>query len=66
MVLLVLAILPAVLPSYQVSVVTQVLIFSVLAMSIDILAGFAGRTSLGHGAIFGVSSYVAIYWSSFR
>ncbi|RZN32102.1 branched-chain amino acid ABC transporter permease [Bradyrhizobium sp. Leo121] len=64
LVLLALTVLPAVLPSYQVSVVTQVLIFSVLAMSIDILAGFAGRTSLGHGAIFGVSSYVAIYWTS--
>ncbi len=30
-------------------------------MSIDILAGFAGRTSLGHGAIFGVSTYVVVY-----
>ena len=32
-----------------------------LAMSIDMLADFAGRTSLGHGAIFGVSTYVVIY-----
>ena len=32
-----------------------------LAMSVDILAGFAGRTSLGHGAIFGVSTYVVLY-----
>jgi branched-chain amino acid transport system permease protein len=64
LVLLALAGLPTVLPSYQLSIATQVLIFSVLAMSIDILAGFAGRTSLGHGAIFGVSSYVAIYWTS--
>jgi branched-chain amino acid transport system permease protein len=63
-VLLVLAVLPLVLPSYHVSIATQVLIFSVLAMSIDILAGYAGRTSLGHGAIFGVSTYVAIYWTS--
>ena len=30
-------------------------------MSIDILAGFAGRVSLGHGAIFGVATYVVIY-----
>ena len=30
-------------------------------MSIDILAGFAGRTPLGHGAIFGISTYVVIY-----
>jgi len=64
LVLLGLVALPLVLPSYQVSIATQVLIFGVLAMSIDILAGFAGRTSLGHGAIFGISSYVAIYWSA--
>jgi branched-chain amino acid transport system permease protein len=63
-VLVALAVLPMVLPSYQISIATQVLIFSVLAMSIDLLAGFAGRTSLGHGAIFGTSSYVAIYWTS--
>ena len=37
------------------------LIFGILAMSIDILAGFAGRTSLGHGAIFGVATYVVVY-----
>ena len=56
--------LPLVLPGYQVSIATQILIFSVLAMAIDILAGFAGRTPLGHGAIFGVSTYVVIYWTA--
>ncbi len=55
------ACLPMVLSSYQVGLATEVLIFGVLAMSIDILAGFAGRTSLGHGAIFGVSTYVVVY-----
>jgi branched-chain amino acid transport system permease protein len=64
LVLLALVVLPLLLPGYQVSIATQVLIFSMLAMSIDILAGFAGRTSLGHGAIFGVSTYVAIYWNA--
>jgi branched-chain amino acid transport system permease protein len=64
LVLVALAALPLLLSSYQVSIATQILIFSVLAMSIDLLAGFAGRTSLGHGAIFGVSAYVAIYWSA--
>ena len=33
-------------------------------MSIDVLAGYAGRTSLCHGAIFGVSTYVVIYWTA--
>jgi branched-chain amino acid transport system permease protein len=55
------AALPLVLSTYQVGLATEVLIFGILAMSIDILAGFAGRTSLGHGAIFGVSTYVVVY-----
>ena len=58
------ALLPLVLSNYQVGLATEVLIFAILAMSIDILAGFAGRTSLGHGAIFGVSTYVVIYMVS--
>jgi branched-chain amino acid transport system permease protein len=66
-VLIVLAIatvLPFVLSNYQVGLATEMLIFGMLAMSIDILAGFAGRTSLGHGAIFGVSGYVVVYASA--
>ncbi|MBC7585788.1 MAG: hypothetical protein H7316_18760, partial [Tardiphaga sp.] len=55
-VVVVAALLPLVLSNYQVGLATEVLIFGILAMSIDILAGFAGRTSLGHGAIFGVST----------
>jgi branched-chain amino acid transport system permease protein len=58
---LALAAVPFVLPTYQISVATQILIFAVLAMSIDVLAGYAGRTSLCHGAIFGTSTYVVLY-----
>lgn len=58
------AALPFALSTYQVGLATEILIFGVLAMSIDILAGFAGRTSLGHGAIFGVSGYVVVYASA--
>lgn len=59
-----LAVLPLLLSDYQTSLAIQILIFALLGMSIDLLAGYAGRTSLGHGAIFGVSTYIAIYWSS--
>ncbi len=59
-----LLVLPLLLPSYQVSIATQILIFAVLAMSIDVLAGFAGRTPLCHGAIFGTSAYVVLYWTT--
>jgi branched-chain amino acid transport system permease protein len=58
------AALPLVLSNYQTGLATEMLIFGMLAMSIDILAGFAGRTSLGHGAIFGVSGYVVVYASA--
>ncbi len=64
LILAVLALLPFVLPTFAVSIATQVLIFAILAMSIDVLAGFAGRTSLGHGAIFGSATYVVLWWVS--
>jgi branched-chain amino acid transport system permease protein len=53
--------LPFGLTRYQVGLATEILIYGILAMSIDILAGFAGRTSLAHGALFGVSAYVVLY-----
>lgn len=56
-----LILLPLALPTYYVSVATEILIFAVLAMSVDILAGFTGRTPLCHGALFGTSTYVTIY-----
>lgn len=58
------AALPLVLSVYRVSIATEILIFALLAMSIDVLTGYAGRTPLGHGAIFGVATYVVIYWTA--
>ena len=52
---------PYVLTEYPKTLVTEILIFGLFAMSIDILAGFAGRTSLGHGAIFGTAAYIVAY-----
>ncbi len=46
---------------YQISVMTQIAIFAPLAMALNILVGYAGRTSLCHGAVFGVSSYTVLY-----
>jgi len=59
--LLAAAVMPLLLSSYHVDLATRILIFAVLAMSIDVLAGFVGRTSLCHGAIFGVATYVVIW-----
>jgi branched-chain amino acid transport system permease protein len=61
---IVFALLPLPLSSYQMSLATEILIFALLAMSIDMLAGYAGLVSLGHGAIFGTATYVVLYWTT--
>src|SRR3974390_864978 len=60
-VLIAAAALPFALTPYQPGLATRVVIFGFLAMSLGLLAGFAGRTSLAHGAIFGVAAYVVVY-----
>src|SRR2546427_7577704 len=55
--LVVLIALPAVLSSYQVGLLTKMLIFGIFAMSLDLLLGYAGLPSLGHAAYFGVAAY---------
>jgi len=59
-----LAAVPFFVGTYKTTLASQMLIFAILAMSIDVLAGFAGRTTLCHGAIFGVSTYVVLYLTS--
>src|SRR5205823_6152436 len=45
------------LPSYPLTLLTQVAIMAVLAMSLDILLGYTGLPSLGHAAYFGGAAY---------
>lgn len=57
-----LALVPVLVSGYMTSLVTLMLIYALLAMSVDILAGYAGRTPLCHGAIFGTATYVVMYY----
>lgn len=41
------------------SLITEILVFGILAMSLDILLGYTGLPSLGHAAYFGVASYAS-------
>ena len=51
---------PLVSPSvYVQNVLTEVLIYGIFAMSLDLLIGFTGLTSFGHAAFFGVAAYAA-------
>ena len=45
------------LASYPLTLLTQVAIMAVLAMSLDVLLGYTGLPSLGHAAYFGVAAY---------
>jgi branched-chain amino acid transport system permease protein len=50
---------PLVLPEFWRRFVTEVLIWGLLAMSSDILIGYAGMVSFGHSALFGLGLYGA-------
>lgn len=52
---------PNLLNSFYLRVLTEALIFGLLAMSIDILVGYTGLPTLGQAGIFGVSAYVVGY-----
>ena len=52
-----LALLPLVLSSYQLDLLTKMLIFAIFAMSLNLSLGYAGLPSLGHAAYFGVGAY---------
>lgn len=59
--------LPLFLSTYNLTILTQVLIFGIFAMSLDLLVGYTGMVSLGHAAFFGLGAYtagyVALHWT---
>lgn len=57
-----LLLVPAVLPlDYYVNIATQILIAAIFALSLDLLVGYGGLTSLGHAAYLGVAAYVTAW-----
>jgi branched-chain amino acid transport system permease protein len=54
-----LAVAPLVLPEFWRRFLTEILIWGLLAMSSDILIGYAGMISFGHSAFFGMGMYGA-------
>lgn len=45
---------------YALGIVSEILIFGIFAMSLNLLVGYTGLLSFGHAAFFGVSTYVVI------
>ncbi len=56
-VLLILCVLPQVVGNYYVNLLTNMLIFAIFSMSLDLLVGYLHLPSLGHAAFFGVAAY---------
>jgi len=48
---------PFVLPDYTRTLIAEIFIFAIFAMSLDILVGYTGLMSLGHAAFFGLGAY---------
>jgi branched-chain amino acid transport system permease protein len=59
----VLAALPFLLSDYNLSLVTQVGIFFVAVLGLDILTGYSGQISIGHGAFMMVGGYTSAIMS---
>jgi branched-chain amino acid transport system permease protein len=66
-VLVALLILPFLMGDYPRALVSEIFIFAIFAMSLDLLLGFTGLMSLGHAAFFGLGAYaVAILGTQFE
>ncbi len=50
--------LPLALPSFQLFLLTEILIFALFALSVNLLFGYTGLLSFGHAAFFGLAGYV--------
>jgi branched-chain amino acid transport system permease protein len=48
----------AVTESYYVNIASQILLYAIFALGLNVLVGYAGLVSLGHAGLFGVASYV--------
>ena len=55
--LLALLALPFAVSDYSRTLIAEIFIFAIFAMSLDVLVGFTGLMSLGHAAFFGLGAY---------
>jgi branched-chain amino acid transport system permease protein len=48
----------AIKETYYVNIASQILLYAIFALGLNVLVGYAGLVSLGHAGLFGVASYV--------
>ena len=59
---LIMAILPFILGSFQISLLSKLLLFGALAISLDLVWGFTGILSFAHGVFFTLGGYAMAYY----
>ena len=59
LVVLVFAGLPWALARYQLSILTDLMIYGLFALSLDLIMGYTGMVSFGHAAYFGLGAYTS-------
>ena len=47
----------AISEAYYVNIASQILLYAIFALGLNVLVGYAGLVSLGHAGLFGVASY---------
>ena len=50
--------------AYVMGVITRICLYSILALGLNIVVGFAGLLDLGYVAFFGIGSYIYAFLSS--
>jgi branched-chain amino acid transport system permease protein len=60
LVVVVLALMPLMVGTFYLQLLTKITILAIFAMSLDLLVGFTGLVSLGHAAYFGIAAYLLV------
>jgi branched-chain amino acid transport system permease protein len=51
----------AITESYYVNIASQILLYAIFAIGLNVLVGYAGLVSLGHAGLFGIAAYIVAY-----
>jgi branched-chain amino acid transport system permease protein len=51
----------AIKETYYVNIASQILLYAIFAMGLNVLVGYAGLVSLGHAGLFGIAAYIVAY-----
>ncbi|HUB97691.1 MAG TPA: ABC transporter permease [Stellaceae bacterium] len=60
----VMAVFPLFVADYSRALVSEIFIFAIFAMSLDVILGYTGLASLGHATFFGIGAYFVIVLGS--